>query len=124
MRVRTHLDRLDKLDLVVGLEIGHLVSHLADDLEVRGAEHELHVDVDRDGNLAHRVLHQQDHASLQVGFEVDAAAVLDEERHFALVIRALQVDMTGHKVRATAPRIVFQTLIDLQSQVLQCKLES
>ena len=27
-------DRLDKLYLVVGLEIGHLVSHLADDLEV------------------------------------------------------------------------------------------
>ena len=27
-------DRLDQLDLVVSLEIGHLVSHLADDLEV------------------------------------------------------------------------------------------
>ena len=27
-------DRLDQLDLIVSLEIGHLVSHLADDLEV------------------------------------------------------------------------------------------
>ena len=27
-------DRLDQLDLIVGLKIGHLVFHLADDLEV------------------------------------------------------------------------------------------
>ena len=108
-------DRLDKLDLIVGLEIGHLVFNLADDLEVGGAEHELHVDVNRDGDLAHRVLHEQDHASLQVGFEVDAVAVLDEERHFALVVRALQINVTRHEMRAAATSVVLQALIDLYS---------
>ena len=38
-------NRLDQLDLIVSLEIGHLVPHLADNLEVGGTEHELHVDV-------------------------------------------------------------------------------
>ena len=116
-------NRLDQLDLIVSLEIGHLVSHLANDLEVGGAEHELHVDINRDGYLAHCVLHQQNHASLQVSFEIDAIAMFDKERHLALIIRTLQVNMTGHKMCATAPRIVLKTLINLQSQVMQCKLE-
>ena len=51
---------LDQLDLIVRLKIGHLVLNLPNDLEVSDTEHELHIDVDGDGNLAHRVLDQQD----------------------------------------------------------------
>lgn len=106
-------DRLDQLDLIVGLEVGHLVLHLPDDLEVGHAEHELHIDVDGVGDLAHGILDEQDHAAPQVGFQVDAAVMLDEERHLALVICALQVNVTRHKVRTATPRIVLQALVDL-----------
>ena len=41
-------DCLDQLDLIVGLEISHLVFDLTDNLEVVATEHELDVDVDRD----------------------------------------------------------------------------
>ena len=50
-------DCLNQLDLIVSLEIGHLVLDLPDDLEVVAAEHELHVDVDRDGNFPHSIFH-------------------------------------------------------------------
>ena len=53
------------------------------------------------------------HAWLQVGFEVDAVAMLDEECHFALVVRALQVNVTGHKMRAAASRAFLRAFIDL-----------
>ena len=39
-------DCLNQLNLIICLEISHLVFSLTDDLEVRAAEHELHVDVD------------------------------------------------------------------------------
>lgn len=38
-------DRLNKLNLVVGLKVSHLVLDLPDDLKVVAAEHKLHVDV-------------------------------------------------------------------------------
>ena len=50
--------------------------------------------------------------------------MLDEERHFALVIRALQVNVAGHKVRAAAARVVLQSFIDLKSQTVQFELRS
>ena len=109
-------NRLDQLDLVVRLEVSHLVLDLTDDLEVAAAEHELDVDVNGDRNLAHGILDKEDHASLQVGFEVDPTAVLNEERHLTLVIRALQVNMTGHEVCATASRVVLQALVDLRKR--------
>ena len=108
-------DCLDQLDLIVGLEVSHLISDLPNDLEVVATEHELHVDVDGDGDLADGVFYEQDHSFLQVGFEIDAVAVLDEESDLTLVISALQVNMTGHEVGATASRVVFKTLVDLQN---------
>ena len=39
-------DRFDQLDRVVGLEVSHLVLDSSNDFEIRGAEHQLHVDVD------------------------------------------------------------------------------
>ncbi len=39
-------DCLDELDLVLGLEICHLVFDLANDLEVVATEHQLDIDVD------------------------------------------------------------------------------
>ena len=71
-------DCLDQLDLVVGLEVGHLVLDLTDDLEVGAGEHQLRVDVDRGGDLAHGVLDKQDHAALQRRLEIDAAVMLHE----------------------------------------------
>lgn len=39
-------DRLNKLNLIVGLKVSHLILDLPNDLEVVAAEHKLHVDVD------------------------------------------------------------------------------
>jgi len=38
-------DRLNELNLIVGLKVGHLVLDLPNDLEVVAAEHNLHIDV-------------------------------------------------------------------------------
>ena len=106
-------DGLNELDSVIGLKVRHLVFDLSNDLEVRAAEHQLSVDVDLDGNLAHGILHEQDHSSLQCRLEVDATRVLDEESDLTLVIGRLQIDVTSHEMSTTATSIVFETLIDL-----------
>lgn len=41
--------------------------------------------------------------------------MLNEECHLTLVIRALQINMTCAKVRASASRRFFQVFIDLKS---------
>ena len=110
-------DCLNQLDLIIGLEISHLVFSLSNNLKVGAAEHELHVDVDGYWNLADSVLHKQDHSTLQVGFKVDAAAMFNEQSDLTLVIGAFQVDMTGYKVGSTVSRTLLQTLVNLhQSQ--------
>ena len=106
-------DRLDQLDLVVRLKVGHLVAHLPNDAEIGATEHQLDVNVDADGDLAHRVLHKQDHAPFKVGFQVDATTVLHKESDLTLVICALKVDMTGDQVGATTPGALLQPLVNL-----------
>lgn len=71
-------DSFDQLDLVVCLEVGHLVLDLTDDFEVGAGEHKLGVDVDRGGDFAHGVLDEKDHAALQRRLQIDAAVMLDE----------------------------------------------
>ena len=105
-------DCLDQLDLVVCLEVGHLVLDLTDDLEVGAAEHELSVDVDRGGDLAYGVLDEQDHAALQRRLQINPAVMLNKERNLALIIRALQIDVASHQVCA-ADGSVFQIFVYL-----------
>jgi len=81
-------DRLNQLDLIISLEVCHLVLHLANYFEIGAAEHELGVDVDRDRDLPHSILHEQDHSALQSRFQIDAAIMLDEEGDFRFIISA------------------------------------
>ena len=100
-------DCLDQLDLIVGLEISHLVLDLTDNLEVVAAEHELDVDVDRDGNFPDCIFHEKDHASRQCSLKVDTTAVLNEECNLTLVICTFQVNMASDKLSTTAACIIF-----------------
>ena len=41
-------NRLDQLDLIISLEVCHLILHLPYDLEIIAAEHQLHIYVNAD----------------------------------------------------------------------------